>query len=483
MNRFFLYAKIPLNPFERGIVMAEEKKDGEKRNPTAEELNSELDELCSVFQGEIDKMMDENPDAEWDDFVKAADYEKKNGIKPNKKCEICGEWKAPAGEQYCPDCVDKMKHFPFEWWQFLAPVFAVVIAVIAFITARGMWPVYREAAQAEKYARERKLVSAIESYNVVDSELLQINGKVGNRLLRNQIKVYDKMGVQSYMDLKSFLNAFYTRSSMEKPGNGIVRSAAKRVDEYAKCYTAFQEALEKSGDFESLMKNYSALQVKEGLNNAYYNYYCYYACLMFEQGPEQQEKYLSNIKAEGKEYESLYLPLMAEQSLNAGKYDKTIGYCNDMLARNKQDMYAFAYKSVAYRMKGDLTKAMKAAKDGLKTDAYSVTLNYQMAIISMLEGQMRLAETYAETSFAASIANGGSPNSASLYALVAGIRARDYKIAGNDEGYKKEIAIYNEILKSASESGIKISKQVEEIINGEKTVRDVFMKGKGDFAW
>ena len=457
--------------------------DMEKTNPTPEELECELDELRSVFQGEIDKMMEDNPDASWEEIVKAADYEKRNGIKPDGKCEVCGEWKAPAGEQYCPECVEKMKHFPFEWWQFIAPLLAILITVVSFFIIKGMWPVYRETAQAEKYVRQHKLVSAMDSYRVVDRNLIQMNGKIGNRILKDQVKVYDRMGVQSYMELKGFLDAFYTRDMMDKPGNGPVRAAADRIDEYTKCYTAFDEARENSKDFNTLMKNYSALQVKEGLNNAYFNYYCYYACLLFEQGPKVQEKYLNNIKAEGEEYESLYLPLMAEHALNAGKYDKTIDYCNDMLKRNKEDMYAFAYKTVAYRRKGDLPKAIKAAKDGLNADEYSVTLNYQMAVISMLEGQMKLAETYAETSYRASMMNGGSPASTSLYALITGIRARDYKLAGNESGYNKEISIHNQVINDAAERGIPISAQVEEIINGKKTVRDVFCNGKGDFEW
>ena len=458
-------------------------KNVEKRNPTPEELNEELNDLCSVVQGEIDKMMDESPETEWEDFVKAADYEKKQGIKPKGKCEVCGEWKAPAGEIYCPDCVEKMRHFPFEWWQFFAPVLAIIITIISFLMIKGMWPVYRETAKAEKYVRQDRLVSAMDSYQMVDRELIMMNGKIGNRMLKNQVKIYDRMGVQSYMELKSFLNAFYTRKTMEKLGNGCVRAASEKVEQYTDCYNAFQEAMKKSNDFNSLMKNYSKLQVEKNLNNAFYNYYCYYACILYEKDGKTQEKYLNKIKAEGEEYESLYLPLMAEQALNSGNYDQSIGYCNEMIKRNKEDMYAYAYKSVAYRRKGDLPKAVKAVKDGINVDEFSVTLNYQMAILSMLEGQMKMAETYAETSYGASMMNGGSPNSTSLYALITGIRAKDYKLSGNEAGYNKEISIHNQIIKDAEERGIAVSPQVEEIINGKKTVRDIFCSGKGDFEW
>ena len=54
--------KIPLDP-ESGL--------------DPEQLETELNDLKDLVQGEIDKMLDENPDAEWTDIVKEAKEDKK----------------------------------------------------------------------------------------------------------------------------------------------------------------------------------------------------------------------------------------------------------------------------------------------------------------------------------------------------------------------------------------------------------------------
>ena len=52
------------------------------RPRTEEELKVELEDLRAMVQGEIDEMREQAPDAEWDDIVKQALYEKQHGIKP-----------------------------------------------------------------------------------------------------------------------------------------------------------------------------------------------------------------------------------------------------------------------------------------------------------------------------------------------------------------------------------------------------------------
>ena len=60
-------------------------------------------------------------------------------------------------------------------------------------------------------------------------------------------------------------------------------------------------------------------------------------------------------------------------------------------------------------------------------------------------------------------------SSANLYALCAGLT--------------NETDLYNSVLKDITEYGYQFSPDVDKIIQGTKTVEDVFTVGKGDFEW
>ncbi|MBQ1451373.1 MAG: hypothetical protein IIZ22_01770, partial [Clostridia bacterium] len=117
----------------------------------------------------------------------------------------------------------------------------------------------------------------------------------------------------------------------------------------------------------------------------------------------------------------------------------------------------------------DLVKAAKACNDGLAVTPANSLLNYQMGIISLLQGKQKEAFSFASTAYEQADTANAYVSAASLYSLCA-------QLLGETE-------VNESIIMETSQYGYPISDQVQKIIDGDLTIEDVFLKGKGDFAW
>ena len=270
------------------------------RPRTEEELKVELEDLRAMVQGEIDEMREQAPDAEWDDIVKQALYEKQHGIKAEYHrpvmCDICGEHEVVEGTDYCEECLDDMKHYPFEWWQFIIPVMAVFFLVFGILLCHEGWDVYHGTAQAQSLAREGKLMSALDKYGELNGQIAEGSDTYGFQYRKNQVKLLNQTGIQQYGVLANYLEAYYP-NDLGKWYNRYAAQSKARIDEYEAAYNCFEEAMQSSKDFKSLIKAYDKAIEGKDINPAFANYYRYYACLIYEQGIDTQKKYVEAICA------------------------------------------------------------------------------------------------------------------------------------------------------------------------------------------
>ena len=291
------------------------------RPRTEEELKVELEDLRAMVQGEIDEMREQAPDAEWDDIVKQALYEKQHGIKAEYHrpvmCEICGEHEVAEGTDYCEECLDDMKHYPFEWWQFIIPLMAVFFLVFGILLAHEGFPIYHGTAQAQSLAREGKLMSALDKYGELNGQIAEGSDTYGFQYRKNQVKLLNRTGIQQYGVLANYLEAYYP-NDLNKWYNRYAQQSKARIDEYEAAYNCFEEAAKSSKDFKSLIKAYDKAIEGKDINPAFANYYRYYACLIYEQGLDTQKKYVEAIKAISPERG----PEGRRQSLRRGPQDR-----------------------------------------------------------------------------------------------------------------------------------------------------------------
>ena len=336
-------------------------------------------------------------------------------------------------------------------------------------------------------------MSALDKYGELNGQIAEGSDTYGFQYRKNQVKLLNQTGVQQFGVLDNYLEAYYP-NDLNKWYNRYARQSKERIDEYEAAYNCFEEAAQSSKDFKSLIKTYDKAMEGKDINPAFANYYRYYACLIYEQGIDTQKKYVEAIKAQGEEYESLYLPLETEIALTEKDYDKALSLCDMLENRNVEDVYAYVYRTVAYRLKGDLKAAASACDAGLKIDGTASTLNYQRAILFLLEGDYKLASTYAEEAHANAATANNYVSACSIYSLVLQEQIADKTAAikaAKDADTKTKLKSERADLKSTLESlntemeeyGYEVSPDVAKVIAGKKTLDEVFLKGEGDFAW
>lgn len=481
VNRLSLFGKKKKEPDSS----AETVENVDSLTPkTDEEIAEEVEEIASKLQSEIDNMMSEHPDADWKTLVNEAAEEKRAWQSTRTICECCGQAVVYGDEIYCEDCKASMKKYPFKWWHFVMPILALLVIAFTIWVSYSQWTMYSGTAKAQAYVRNHQFNSALNEYDTLNDAIDEAGGVYGWKYLANQIHLYEEIGIQEYTTLNNFLDNHYNISTLKKFYNHDAKEATALINSYTDAYTHFVTASNSAnGDLEACLEAFNKEIEGEDVNAAYANYYRYYACLVYGGSSEEQQKYVGAIAAEGKEYASLYLPLYTEIKLNEKDYDGALAYADQMLERNSEDTYAYTYKGVAYRMQGDTAAASTALDKGLKVDSNNSPLNYQMAIIALLNEQYPLAEAYAQTAYEQATTTNNYRSAASLYGLIAEMRARQYQKAGNSDNYSSEHAIYTSIVGEVEDNGLTLSEDVDAILDGTKTVEGIFLLGEGDFAW
>lgn len=447
--------KIPLDP-ETGL--------------DPEQLKADLEGLRDLFQGEIDKMMD-GTDADWKSIVKAAKDEKaaaRLGLN-TQMCECCGERPVNEDGVYCDECLEGMKHYPFKWWNYLIPIVTVVMIFLSCSFFAISFSVFRQTAEAQELVRQHKLISALDMYDDINAEIKVLDDNYGYKYLRNQVEIYNTIGIDAYEDLNTFIDQHYTGSALSKKRNASIAEIQNDIKSYTKLYKYFEDAAETAKDYDSFVTAYESLLKGKDYNAALAAYYKYYASLVYNESADVQRANVDAIKAADSEMKSLYLPLYAEISLNEGKYDDVLSFASQMEEYNSENTYVWLYRSIAYRLKGNMTLAANACNEGLKVSSDDANINYQMAIISLIQGQNKTALHYAETAYVNASTQNTFIASGSMYALCSALN--------------NDTEAYNTVIEEIDSYGYKLSPDVKAITEGTKTVEDVFGNGKGDFEW
>lgn len=414
-------------------------------------------------------MLEENPDTEWKDIVKEAKDGKAAKKGGKKLCECCGENEISEDEQYCESCLEVMKHYPFSWWKYLIPVLAVVLVFLSLSYFAISFSVFQGTVSANKLIKAGKLNSALAAYDKVNAEIKVTDENFGNRYLKYQTRLYDKLGIDQYDNALKFIEKYFEGSKIDRAYNKDVKAQRDKIKSYEALYSKFTDAYNSSDSYEEFVKNFDEATESGDYDPAHLLYYKYYAANVMGEDTKVMRENVEKIKEVSPESKTLYLPLLAEISLNEGKYDDMVKYADELKEVNSESQYVYLYKSIAYRFKGDLTNAAKACNDGLKVSPADSLLNYQMGIISLLSGKDKEAFQYAATAYEQAQTANSFVSAASLYSLCAQ-RIGENEVA---ESIETEVMQY----------GYPLANEVSKVISGEMTIEDLFLSGKGDFTW
>jgi len=438
----------------------------------------ELENIKNLVQEEVNKILENPETGDWNELVKTARQEIKEAkeaenIDEDDLCEVCGErardTSISQSNPYCSECRELMKKHPFKFSEIFTPIIVVAILFLSSWQLSQEWGTFSNVAKAEALVKDKKLYSAVTAYDEINTQL-KVNQKViGKKILENQVELYNKLGAEYYENTEKFISKYYSGQNLDSFSNRKVKDAMTTMEEFDKVYEVVATSFQSVKDYKSFVKSFDETIKKdkdETYDKGLIEYWKYYAALAFEENKEVQLEHLKKMEKASPQYSSLYLPSLAELYLNMKDYDNMFKYCNALDSINYENLNTKAYRAIAYRLQGNFAKATKSVKDGLEIKSTDGNLNHQMAIILLIEGKPKEALQYAKTAYDNSTEQYMYTSNANLYALCA-------HLCNDSDTYTK----MEETL------GNQLSNDVISIIEGSKTLEDVFQKGEGDITW
>lgn len=448
-----------------------ENENEKKVNPNENE-SEDLSDLRDLVQTEIDKIMvdSDGNKKDWKKLVNdARNPGRSSEIPEDELCLCCGEKQRAEGHDYCDDCLVKLKKMPIPIWKFIIPVLLIGVVILSSWKIAVTWSLFKTADTANDYAKDKKLLSALDAYDNYNVELA-INGKdPGYRMLNKQIELYEELGVGYYSDLSDFIDTRYAGKDLDSFFCKKAKEADDLIDVYSNAYDVCYGVYSSAKSFDDYITQLDEAVKDDPVDKSLLNYYKYYAALLYGESTDVQLKYLNAMQKASTQYASVYLPCYAELYIDNKDYDKALSYCDKMLELNKENIYAFTYRAFSYRMQGNYSLAIKACNDGLKASSDNTLICYQMAVLQLLDGQESSALEYAKISYENADTEYAYLESSSLYALC-------LYITGDTDSYstlKEEVESYS----------YTFADEVQSYIDGKVTIKNIFTENGGVFSW
>lgn len=454
----------------------EKLKQDEQKQQEDLELEAELESIKDLMQTQVDKLLENPETSDWNELVKTASREIKEAKQTKTQvelCEVCEENPKDTtvfeGNPYCAECRELMKKYPYKFTEFIAPILVVALLFLSSWQLAMDWGIFKSVANAQSLINQKKLYSAMEAYDDVSVQLKVNNRALSKKILSNQIKLYNKIGVEYYESIESFVNKYFSGENLSLPSNRSIKKVMNDVDDFNKVYELAGNSFQSASDYKSFVKSFDKA-IKDNKETKYdeslVEYWKYYAAFAFEEKNEVQLKHLKNMEQISTRYSSLYLPNLAQLALSMNDFESVYKYCAEIEKINLENLDVKAYKATAYRLQKDFTKSKSVINEGLKIDKTDSQINHQMAILLLLEGKPKEATLYAKTAYENAKMQHNFILSGNLYALCA--------------HFDNDSETYTQL---EEELGDNFSKDVIKIVEGSKSIEDVFLKGKGDLSW
>ena len=139
-------------------------------------LNDELQRLADTFKQELKKAQAMTEEELIKSGIIIQQYEDEDGVIPEEElCQCCGEQRRDKsfGEnyEYCRKCREAMRTYPLSIPGIIALAAMVFVAVVSVFGFASDYSVYDTVRKADNYVSEKKLYSAISTYDEAISTL------------------------------------------------------------------------------------------------------------------------------------------------------------------------------------------------------------------------------------------------------------------------------------------------------------------------
>ncbi len=495
---------------------------------TAEALTEQEKEEVGEILENLENQEETQVTTDWDGLAQIGDdsvnieedeaeeeTEKETEIAEDMLCEKCGKreryTELDEDYPYCKACREKMKKTRMNGWGVFFFVSVLLGCIGYLLYSIAFLSIAAPVIKGDKYMAEGKYNSAITCYQETIGTISQLNQSAGgvelfdagDRTYAKIIKAYFCAGTPTYA--QDYFSALESTGAMDKEGYKETKEYYeiydKMMDTYSNLQTVYVSKLnslysaEKKADISAVREELGELEgLKANKDNDRYMvaYFQYLFCSVTENSTDDAIKYLEEIKSGGRTYEFIYAIELCNLYLEKGEYDKADAICYKSLEESPESIGVYQYLMMSKRRQGDYDAALKlgeeAAKiaetiyvpEGSSAMPYGVPMEESIVFALMGEEKKAIAAIDASNQLGNDNAN---LNLAILFHYLYHVKGTEP--VEDDKGttvYDNVDKVYDEGLATIQNLGayygLKISDNVKAIMDGKKTLEDVFVTGE-----
>ncbi len=490
------------------------------KNQEEAQVVTDWDGLAQVGDAENDIIAEDEPAEASDEEPEEEETE----LSENDMCIRCGKRQryTELDEEYlyCKVCREDMKKTRMNAWGVLTFILTILSCFVCLIFGVFAVVTALPVVQGDAYMKDAKYSSAIACYEEAATSVEALNTQsggvalfdVGNKTYAKLVRAYFSMGTPTYA--QNYYTVLDESGALEKAKYKDAGEYYEIFDKMISTYSELQTtcannlntlfAKEEKADIsevEKYLTELEELKKDESKDKYMVAYFQYLFCSVTENSLDEGIKYLEEIKAGGRAYEFIYAIELCSAYLEKGEYEKAESVCYESLEASPENIGVYQYLITSKRRQGKYDEALKLADEAEKlaetmyvpesadTSVVASALPYSIpmeeAIVYALMGEKDKAIAAIDASYEL----GGDNSNLNVMILLHYL----YHANGNEptEGndgekiYDAEDEMYdmgmNVIANYGSYYGLSLSKNVKAIMDGEKTLEDVFVKGEVDW--
>ena len=275
--------------------------------------------------------------------------------------------------------------------------------------------------------------------------------------------------VSAYLTDEAMKDATAEQKAQRDKMNEVFDALAATSEVFSPYYSAYYQQ-GTAIDFDALKTDMDKLLAENSGNymEGFANYCLYIAAVSSEKEAEAKQ-HLSEMSELMPDLPFIYGYSYIADYITEGNFNAAYSYAQKLLGINVADEYANSVVALYYRVKGDLEGAEQAALKGIELSGSDASdCAQQLAIINMLKGDFETAFGYVSAVYNANQSMEAFELVLIFNALYKGDNA-DLKTSLNEM-----VSIVNQ---TYSYYGITSYAETKAVIDGTKTLEDVFMSG------
>lgn len=494
-------------------ILEEETAADVSQEPATDELDKELEEIRDYFQQELDKAKadaQEAPDGE-DESDDTDEDEPKN----ENLCLCCGEKEKMEGSDYCEDCHEAMRHYPFKLTYFIVAIFVVIASIFAVDKIAEINTGWVYAYEGDVLASEGMYTSATEKYQYAQNYLYRCKVEPKIVYLHSLETSYEHGGFNVITAFPTSVATLFEEWELNLPHMKTLKKDYMRSQEMlatlqkiqTDVFAEYRETPPEELPYDEIISKISELEdlvlcigIDENGNelteevteqqsgtvsssNAVYfkretkydtamiQYFKYYLAYICDRPNEERIGYLEAVKANAPDMEWLYANELGIAYAEKGDKEKALEYADLISSHAEPEIASYYIRSiVAKTVDKDYDKAIEYCRQG-NSEYESEELYHQIVINYLLKGDYKQAQKSAQEAYDF----GMDLNSVNTLAFCALINKDEEKYKEMEELYKE----YNSNLEEDSDKA-EFYQSVIDLRDGKKTVEQILEQGGYD---